>query len=262
MGDARARCKAQNARAKRPLPMMTRLAFEVPAQPTDTTCGPTCLHAVYRYHGDAIALETVIEQTRELRDGGTLDAFLALHALARGYRARIYLHNLAVFDPSWAGLPRAGLIAKLEAQLPIKRDTHPKLAVATQGYIEVLRAGGELRMADLTGSLLRKYLTRGVPILTGLSSTWLYRTPRERPDNEFDDLRGEPGGHFVVLSGYDRGKREVWVADPWAGNPFDGEARVYPVKIERLIAAVLLGVVSYDCNLLVIEPPRNKRTES
>ena len=49
------------------------------------------------------------------------------------------------------------------------------------------------------------------------------------------------------------------MADPWAGNPFDGEARVYPVKIERLISAVLLGVVSFDCNLLVIEPPARGR---
>lgn len=69
MGDARARRKAQNARANRPPPMTTRLAFKVPAQPTDTTCGPTCLHAVYRYHGGDVALETNIDQMRELGDG-------------------------------------------------------------------------------------------------------------------------------------------------------------------------------------------------
>lgn len=239
--------------------MTTRLCVDIPAQPTETSCGPTCLHAVYRYYGDDIALATVIEQTRALREGGTLDAFLAQHALERGYAATIYMHNLAIFDPSWKELPPQAVIGKLRAQLAARGPDHPKLAVATRGYIDFLQAGGRLTMADLTGKLLRKYLTRGVPILTGLSSTWLYRTPRERDDTTFDDLAGTASGHFVVLSGYDRARREVWLADPYAGNPFDAEARVYPVGIERLIAAVLLGVVSFDCNLLVIEPASRGR---
>lgn len=231
-----------------------RLSVDIPAQPTETSCGPTCLHAVYQYYGDKLDLPAVIDQTKALREGGTLDAFLALHALARGYRVTIYLNNLSLFDPSWFPLPPEILIDKLQAQVKHKAGRYPKLAIATQGYVDVLRAGGVLRMADLTGALLRRYLTRGIPILTGLSSTWLYRTPRELDDTRFDDVRGEAAGHFVVLSGYDRKRREVWVADPYAGNPFDGHARVYPVSIERLIASVLVGVVSFDCNLLVIEP--------
>lgn len=234
--------------------MSTRISFSLPAQPTETTCGPTCLHAVYQYYGDDIALEQVIAETRALREGGTLDAFLAQHALRRGYRATIYMHNLAVFDPTWFELDAETLKAKLRGQLEHKQHKYPKLAIATKGYIDFLDLGGRLRMADLTSKLLRRYLKRGVPILTGLSSTWLYRGPRELDDTTDDDLRGEPAGHFVVLHGYDRKLRQVWVADPYENNPYDREIRQYPVTIERLIAAVLLGVVSFDCNLLVIEP--------
>lgn len=237
--------------------MTTRISLAIPAQPTETTCGPTCLHAVYRYYGDDISLDQVIAETRVLREGGTLDAFLADHALRRGYRATIYMHNLSLFDPTWFELSKAAIVDKLRRQRAIKALRHPKIAIATKGYIDFLEMGGELKLADLTGRLLRQYLSRGVPILTGLSSTWLYRTPRELDDTTEDDLNGEPAGHFVVLSGYDREAREVWVADPYEGNPFN-EARHYPVKIERLIASVLLGVVSFDCNLLVIEPPARR----
>jgi hypothetical protein len=233
--------------------MTTRISFSIPAQPTETTCGPTCLHAVYRYYGDDISLDQVIAETRSLREGGTLDAFLAHHALRRGYSATIYLHNLKLFDPTWFELSREQMVDKLRNQRRIKEHTHPKIGVATNGYIRFLELGGALRMTDLNGRLLRKYLRRGVPLLTGLSSTWLYRAARELDDTTDDDLRGEPAGHFVVVHGYDRDTREAWVADPWEANPFS-EARQYPVKVDRLIASVLLGVMTFDCNLLVIQP--------
>lgn len=50
-------------------------------QPTETTCGPTCLHAVYRYWGDEAKLQDVIGRTRALQHGGTFAVFLACDAL-------------------------------------------------------------------------------------------------------------------------------------------------------------------------------------
>lgn len=237
---------------------MAQFAFDIPAQPTDTTCGPTSLHAVYSHYGDDIPLEDVIAQTKEVPEGGTLDAFLAVHALRRGYRATIYTHNLTVFDPTWFNLGMGGIRDKLLAQNRVK-DVW-KLDVATRGYVDFIDAGGVLKMEDLTGKLLRRYLKRGTPILTGLSSTWLYRCPREIPDHscEDDDLRGEPTGHFVVLHGYDRETREVFVADPHPTNPYS-EQRQYRVGMDHLIASVLVGVVTFDCNLLIIEPATTGR---
>jgi hypothetical protein len=77
---------------------------------------------------------------------------------------------------------------------------------------------------------------------------------RDLPDtNEDDDIRGEPVGHFVVLTGYQRETREVLIADPLQSNPLTG-SRYYAVDTHRLIGAILLGTVTYDANLLVIEP--------
>jgi hypothetical protein len=68
-------------------------------------------------------------------------------------------------------------------------------------------------------------------------------------------VRGVPTGHFVVLCGYDKQRHTVQVADPYLQNPLGGEHH-YEVKMDRLVCAILLGVLTYDANFLVIEPKR------
>jgi len=223
----------------------------IEAQPDTTTCGPTCLHAVYRHFGDDIPLEQVIDEIQRLDHGGTLDVFLANHALARGYRATIHTWNLEVFDPAWFAGRKVDIADRLKRQAEYKQ--RDKLGIATTGYLDYLAAGGRLRFDDLGRGLLRRVLADGHPVLTGLSATYLYRSPREwGPDDEDDDVRGEPVGHFVVLSGYRRGTREIVIADPASPNPQGSQN--YSVHIDRVIGAVLLGALTYDANLLVIRP--------
>lgn len=231
--------------------------FRILPQPTETTCGPSCLHAVYGYYGDTIPLEQVIGEVKHLESGGTLAVFLACHALRRGYSARIYTYNLSVFDPTWFAPGAGDIRAKLEAQ---KREKHgAKLRTATEGYLDFLSMGGELRFEDLTASLLRKYLKRGMPIITGLSSTFLYRSPREVGyAGKDDDIRGEPAGHFVVLRGYNREDRTVMVADPFYPNPFS-TGHQYVVNIDRVLCAILLGVLTHDANFLIVGADRGRR---
>ena len=91
-------------------------------------------------------------------------------------------------------------------------------------------------------------------MITGLSATYLYRAMRDVPEtNQDDDVRGEPVGHFVVLTGYRKHPREVLIADPLRINPLV-DSRYYAVGAHRLIGAILLGAVTYDANLVVIEP--------
>ena len=231
--------------------MTTRLHLEIAKQPDDTTCGPTCLHAVYDYYGDTIHLQQVIDEVESLKGGGTLAVLLGNHALNRGYKATIYTYNLHVFDPTWFK-GNVSLAEKLKAQTAIRNDE--KLAFATQGYLDFLENGGKLIFEDLTLGLIRHFLKKSIPILTGLSSTYLYRSVRENPENNIDDdIAGIPTGHFVVLSGYDKEKREVLVADPYKMNPVSAD-HYYSVSIARLLGAVLLGILTHDANLLIIEP--------
>jgi hypothetical protein len=241
--------------------MDSRPSYRILLQPDETTCGPTCLQSVYGYYGDDVPLDEVISQVGTLKEGGTLAVFLGCHALERGYDARIYTFNLQAFDPSWFREGAPPLADCLQAQKRVK--TSPKLQLACDAYTEFLRLGGELRMEVLTGNLIRKFLKRQTPILTGLSSTFLYSEPREIYVDDPalkrrwipDDIAGAPQGHFVVLCGYDSEERDVLVADPLAPNPL-GVEHVYPVDVDRVLNAVLLGILTYDANLLVIRPGR------
>ncbi len=228
------------------------MGFVLEPQPDDVTCGPACLHGVYRYYGDDVPLSELVADISMLDEGGTLDVFLANHALRRGYRATLYTYNLTLFDPTWFVLPPREISQRLAAQAEHKNDN--RLRLATSGYQQFLELGGRLLFEDLEPALIRRFLNRDRPVITGLSATYLYRAVRDLPDtNKSDDVRGEPVGHFVVLTGYDRESREVSVADPYKGNPLAGSG-YYAVSVHRLIGAVLLGIATYDANLLIIEP--------
>jgi len=231
--------------------LYNHLPLNIATQPDDTTCGPTCLHAVYDYYGDNAALADIIDQTHTLPQGGTLAPYLACHALRRGYRAIIYTYDLKTFDPSWFA-DEVDIAERLQKQARHKHGK--KLQLATHSYLEYLSLGGTLRYEDMTPSLIRKYLKRGSPILTGLSATYLYRTPREYgPNDVYDDIRGYPSGHFVVIHGYDPETRQVLIADPSRPGTVP-ETGIYWASIDRLVGAVMLGILTYDANLLIIEP--------
>jgi hypothetical protein len=235
----------------------SKLTVDILPQPDDFTCGPTCLHSVYRYHGDDIGLDQVISEVSSLTSGGTLDVFLAVHALRRGYDAMIYTYNLQLFDPTWFASHDTDVGERLRRQMDFKPS--PILRVATKAYLEFLELGGQLRFEDLTGALIRKYLNRSIPVLTGLSATYLHRSAREfGPECDPDDARGDPTGHFVVLCGYDRETRDVLVADPLERNPVSGSNR-YVASIDRVICAILLGIITYDANLLIIKPRKQRK---
>lgn len=233
--------------------METRLHLEILPQPNDFTCGPTCLHAVYNYHGNEISLNQVIKQVHYLDNGGTLAVLLGLDALKQGFKATIYTYNLHIFDPSWFKLKKKQLREKLRQQLEVKHS--PRLAMATHAYIEFLEHDGKLKQKDLSPGLIRKFLRKEIPVLTGLNASYLYGCKRERDEGDkmiYDDIGGYSAGHFVVLCGYDKLKKTVLVADPLHTNPaFNNQ--YYEVKLERLINAILLGIVTYDANLLIIE---------
>lgn len=236
--------------------MKALLPLKILPQPDETTCGPTCLYTIYSfYYDDGIPLGQLIREVPKLTDGGTLGVWLANHALKRGYDATIYSYDLKVFDPSWFGHESFYIKNKLIQQAELKSDE--KLRHVTWAYADFLDLGGVLKFENLRPGLIRKYLKKGIPVLTGLSATFLYQSKREfGKDCLYDDLRGEPTGHFVILNGYDRESRSVSVADPLHQNPL-GKGNQYDINIDRVINAILLGIVTYDANLIIITPGMN-----
>jgi len=226
-------------------------------QPNDETCGPTCLHAIYRYYGLDISLNETINSVERSLSGGTLGPLLGKDALLRGFKVTIYINNLNIFDPTWFKNSLASpdiLLLKLKSQAKFKRAK--ALNQASNAFQDFLKLGGEIRFNTLDVKTFKEYFDRKTPILTGLSATYLYRSSRERYTSQgeayFDDIRGEPSGHFVVLCGYDEHHKLVVVADPYRMNPFTQD-NYYKVSSTRIINAILLGAATFDAILVVIE---------
>jgi hypothetical protein len=237
-------------------PEYFRLPLETLPQPDETTCGPTCLHAVYRYWDEPEPLEQVIARNYRMEHGGTYAVYLACDALRKGYRATIYTYNLLVFDPTWFR-PGIDIAERLRRQLELKTERR-RFEQVTPGYLEFLSLGGRLRFIDLSAELVYRILRRGFPIITGLSSTYLYHAAREYgPDDIKDDIRGTPSGHFVVIAGYEAARRRVLIVDPYQPHPY-GDTHEYWIGIDRVVGAILLGIVTHDANLLIVQPPRRQ----
>jgi hypothetical protein len=236
--------------------MHPRAELQILPQPDDATCGPTCLHAVYGYFGDPLPLDAVIGEVEPLATGGTLAVNLARHALRRGFSATIYTYNLDMFDPTWFPAKPGELTSLLREQAEHK--DHAKLRAATSAYLDFLELGGRIEHEELSRGFLARLLAEG-PVITGLCATYLYSCKREVGHHELvaDDVRGHPTGHFVVLAGYDRDAGSVIVADPLENRP-DFDSHLYSVGVDRVIGAILLGVLTYDANLTVLRPAEER----
>ncbi|MFH2137848.1 MAG: C39 family peptidase [Candidatus Omnitrophota bacterium] len=235
------------------------LKIKIETQPDDFTCGPTSLHAVYNYYRDDISLSEVISKVASLEEeGGTLAVCLGSHALKRGYSATVFSYNPKVFDPTWNSFTSEEIIERLSDQLKYKKGK--KFSNATDEYIKFLRSGGKLAFNDLTPALLKYYFDKKIPVLAGLNATYLYQSKREHVGINGnvieDDLKGTSAGHFVVLCG-EKDSSQVVVADPYKKNPFSPD-NYYEVDINRLINSIMLGVITYDANLLIIQPEKRK----
>ena len=146
-----------------------------------------------------------------------------------------------------------------------------RLVEATAAYLEFLKLGGCIRMRPLNETLVMETLEAGRPILCGVSATYLYSESRERPRLAeerdparpleraiYDDVGGHPAGHFVIVHGYDRSTGTVVIADPLHPNPLS-QRQTYTAPFSQLAASILLGILTYDANLLVIEPKGSLR---
>jgi len=228
------------------------LGVQIERQPDYTTCGPTALHAIYRYYGDAIDLKTVIAETPKLATGGTLGVHLSVHALQRGYDVTTWVCNVRHMDPTWFRKP-TDLLAKLKARWEAKNmNADPRYGPAIQAVERYIELGGKTVWGDLTPELIAKQMENGTPLLTGTNGTYLYQCARETEKGE-DDVRGDAFGHFIVIGGFRSRDGSVPIADPLLDNPAYG-TKYYRVGIHRLIGAIFLGVGSDDGNLVLVKP--------
>ena len=225
-------------------------------QPDDVTCGPTSLHAIYHHYGYQISLHRLISEIEMLEGGGTLGVFLGLDALKRGFDATIHSVNLEIFDPTWVNLSMQALADKLRQEYAAKHRA--KLRVAIKAYLRFIELGGIVSLKDFKPGLFDRYFKKNVPLIAGVSTTFLYQSKREYTNSDnmsvFDDIHGDPMGHFVVVYGENEEKKFL-IADPDCTNPIAHD-HYYAVERNRLVHSILLGILTYDSLILAVQPKK------
>ncbi|MBS7390816.1 MULTISPECIES: peptidase-C39 like family protein [Hallerella] len=225
-------------------------------QPDDVTCGPTSLHAIYHHYGYQISLHRLISEIEMLEGGGTLGVFLGLDALKRGFDATIHSVNLEIFDPTWVNLSMEALADKLRQEYAAKHRA--KLRVAIKAYLRFIELGGIVSLKDFKPGLFDRYFKKNVPLIAGVSTTFLYQSKREYTNSDnmsvFDDIHGDPMGHFVVVYGENEEKKFL-IADPDCTNPIAHD-HYYAVERNRLVHSILLGILTYDSLILAVQPKK------
>ena len=225
-------------------------------QPDDVTCGPTSLHAIYHHYGYQISLHRLISEIEMLEGGGTLGVFLGLDALKRGFDATIHSVNLEIFDPTWVNLSMEALADKLRQEYAAKHRA--KLRVAIKAYLRFIELGGIVSLKDFKPGLFDRYFKKYVPLIAGVSTTFLYQSKREYTNSDnmsvFDDIHGDPMGHFVVVYGENEEKKFL-IADPDCTNPIAHD-HYYAVERNRLVHSILLGILTYDSLILAVQPKK------
>lgn len=234
--------------------MHIELDIDMPDQPDDSSCGPTSLYSVYKFFGLDVTLETVIKEL----DGydpaiGSYDAILGIDALKRGFDAIITPFNLNVFDWSWFGLNMDALRIKLDRLASVGlSETVRKLASL---YVEFIDRGGRIvfQYNPEQAFFTANYYTGVVPLICGLSSTWIHQSKRENPDTGEYDEYGRMMGHYVVLGGWEWGLNPVrtTVYDPYGSRTLF-RSNKYILEYDQLLTAMMLGTNTHEGNLLRI----------
>jgi hypothetical protein len=222
-------------------------------QPDYVSCGPTCLQALYQYYNDDLSIQQIINEIPALETYGTLAVLLGCHALNRGYQVNLHAINLYVFDPSWFKQRHVSLIDKLKKQLEHAQDQ--KIHFATKAYIQFLQLGGKIHCSSIKKDLICDYLSRKIPMLTGVNATYFYQTMRDYTPSAqlgvYDEWEGEQSGHFIVIHGYHQSEDKLSIADPFVPHPISRHP-YYAISYDHWLHAHLLGAVSYDTELLAI----------
>lgn len=198
---------------------------------TGTDCGPNSLTMLLSYYDSSIKLEEVLKNTPQVKNLGTFDGWLGVTAIKLGYKVRINSLNIESIPRKWHSLKLSNILKKLKT----KKTKDKALNHSIKGYSKFIELGGKLIFENINKEMLIKKLNKG-PILIGLSSSYLYKEEKTV-------------GHFVVVNGYENNKFSI--IDPWHSIPFSKNGR-YKLEPNKLINAILLGALTYDCCILEI----------
>ncbi|MCM8820060.1 MAG: hypothetical protein NC925_04615 [Candidatus Omnitrophica bacterium] len=172
-------------------------------------CGLTSLNLLFRYYKISGIPKDLI---RKNRNNSLWISDLGIIALKKGFKVNLFTYSQRIFKPEWFDLPKHRILQKL-----YRKEKNLLINLARKSIIEFLKLGGEIKFKILNAKTLKFYIKNKKPLLMTVSSGIIHH-------------RSMPGGHFVVLIGYD--KRNFIIL-----NPGEREVKKEKVDIDLLLYA-------------------------
>jgi len=201
------------------------------------TCGPSSLQQILAYYGIEMDLKKIMRNVKIYKGGFAFMSDLATYVKKLGFDSKIICYDASIVDPTWSELSKRKIIQKLVKRFKFEKNGIKKL-------IKFLKVNGKLEIRIPTKELILSYLKKKVPPIICLSSTIL-RGKSRRYKGKYDDIKGNPIGHFLVISGYDNGYFIVT-------DPSRISKGIYKVKEDKL----LFSWFFWGGWLLIIKPKR------
>ena len=183
--------------------MQNKVVLSVPQfnQTKPYSCIPACLQAVFRYYGESITQEEIMEISENPELGIAL-VEAGIFSLEHNYKPLIVTNNIDIFDPTWCRLDSSKLKLNLKKRAEFVDDLSRFMI---DKYIHFLNLGGEINFETISPILIKKYLSTSTPIIIELASTFLYKLAKSSHPGGFDDaVRGQIEGHGVVVAGFNK----------------------------------------------------------
>ena len=199
------------------------------------TCGPVCLLNIYKEIGIETDLKTILKELKINDKTTTYPAQLGTHLLSKGLNPILINSTPQTVSPSWENLSEKDVTAKLEQWIKINKKN--KWLKSVKWLISYLKKGGKLKIADLTTSLIDRYLNEGYKVICCLEESWIWGERKIEEKAVFDDIKGSPRGHFIIL--YSHTGNEYLVSDPFPTGMKNKEG-LYKLNKDKLLVATLV----------------------
>lgn len=199
------------------------------------TCGPSSLTNIYAHFGKEVGLEKILNDLKVKDDETTYLPQLARHIQQNGLATQVLSSCPFNMSPDWKDLDKSSLIENLKAWTTHHhKNPWIKDALFLLYYLE---EGGRVNLVDLSTKLIDEELTKGNVVLCCLEESWLWGKRKVSNVVEYDSIRGEPRGHFVVV--YGQKDDEYLVSDPYPTNLPERQG-LYSVSKDKLLVSVLV----------------------
>ncbi len=181
-------------------------------------CGPTCLAEVMEFYTkEKFDIKDLVKESKSPYKNMDWFFLFGMSALKRGFKVKIITVSTEILDPSWISLNPKKLVRKMKKRIKYLEGRKRKDRYLIEWNLEPLKkavkfieAGGELIFSLITIDLLKYFVKKKMPIIVPVNENIFYGIKRTK-DDEYDDIRGYPSGHIVVISGY--AKKDFIITD-------------------------------------------------